>query len=90
MKKREMALAMQRIVDEPGRTDMEKLAAAFGAVTEMFIANIGNELALARALGDEETAVKEQIKGSVMHAARDLFAQCYVAVTGDRSEVWDE
>ena len=90
MKKREMALAIQHIADDPDRNEIEKLAAAFGAATEMFITNSENELALARALGDEETAVKEQIKANVMRAAREIFADCYTVVSGDRGEVWDE
>ena len=90
MKKREMALAIQQIVDDVERDDLDKLAAAFGAATELFIDASANELALARAMGDEETAVKEQIKGNVMRTAREIFAECYTLVSGERSEVWDE
>ena len=90
MKKRDMALAIQRIVDDPQRTDLEKMAAAFGETTALFIAASENELALARAMGDEETAVKEKIKGNVMRTAREIFAECYTLVSGERSEVWDE
>ena len=90
MKKREMALAIQRIADDPQRTDLDKLADAFNAATEMFIAGSENELALARAMGDDTTAVKEQIKGNVMRTAREIFGQCYTIVTGERGEVWDE
>ena len=93
MIKREMARAVQRIADEAGaadRSDMEKVAAAFGAATELFIGSCDNEMALARAMGDEETAVKEQIKGNVMRTAREIFAYCYTVMSGDRSEVWEE
>ena len=90
MKKRDMALAIQRIVDDPQRTDLEKMAAAFGETTALFIAASENELALARAMGDEETAVKEMIKGNVMRTAREIFADCYRGVSGERSQVWDE
>ena len=90
MKKREMALAIQRIAEDPQKDEMEKLAAAFGTATDLFITNSENELALARALGDEETAVKEQIKANVMRSAREIFAYCYTVVSGERSEVWDE
>ncbi len=90
MKKREMAIAIQRIVDDPDKGDLEKMAAAFGEATNLFIANSEHEMALARAMGDEETAVKERIKGNVMQAARDIFAECYRLVSGERSEVWDE
>jgi hypothetical protein len=90
MKKREMALAIQRIVDDAERTDMEKVAAAFGEATGLFIDGSERELALARAMGDEETAVKELIKANVMRTAREIFAEIYVNVTGERSEVWHE
>jgi hypothetical protein len=90
MSKREMFLAIQRIVDDPDRSDMEKIAAAFGEATGIFIAGSEREQALARALGDEETAVKEQIKSNVMRMSRDIFADVYTRVTGERSELWHE
>lgn len=90
MKKREMASAIQRIVDDPDKGDLEKLAAAFGEATGLFISASENDLALAQAMGDEETAVKERIKANVMRAARDIFSDCYARVTGERGEVWDE
>jgi hypothetical protein len=90
MKKREMALAMQRIADDPGMDNLQKVTAAFGEATAIFIAASEQEMALARALGDEETAVKEQIKGNVMRLAREILADSYRLVTGERSEVYDE
>jgi hypothetical protein len=90
MIKRDMSMAIQRIVDDSDKSDMEKLAAAFGEATALFIAGSEREQALAKALGDEETAVKEQIKGNVMRMARDVFADVYVRVTGERSELWHE
>lgn len=90
MIKREMARAIQRVAEETQNDELEKLAGAFGAATELFIGSCENEIALARALGDEETAVKEQIKANVMHSAREIFAFCYTVISGDRSEVWDE
>ena len=90
MNRREMALAVQRIVDDPDRSDMEKMAAAFGEATGIFIAGSEREQALARALGDEETAVKEQIKANMMRSAREIFADIYTRVSGERSELWHE
>ncbi len=90
MKKREMALAIQQVVDDAEGTDFEKLAAAFDEATSLFIAGSEHELALARALADEETAVKEQIKGNVMRAAREIFGECYTLVSGERGEKWNE
>ena len=90
MNKREMALAIQRIVDDPDRSDMEKMAAAFGEATSIFIAGSEREQAVAKALGDEGTAVKEQIKANMMRMARDIFADVYTRITGERSELWHE
>jgi hypothetical protein len=90
MRKRDMALAVQSVINDGDASDLQKLVAAFGTVTDQFISNSENEMALARAMGDEETVVKEQIKANVMRTAREIFAYCYTAVSGERSEVWDE
>jgi hypothetical protein len=90
MRKQDMALAVQRVVFNTDGSDLEKLSAAFGVATDQFIDNIENEMALARAMGDEETAIKEQIKANVMRTAREIFTYCYTATSGDRTEVLDE
>jgi len=72
------------------RSELERLAAAYGASTAAFIANCERQRELARALGDEETALREQIKASVMTQARELFAAVYAGVSGERSVLWDE
>ena len=90
MKKREMALAMQRIADQPGGSDMQKMAAAFGEASALFVTESEQAAVLARALGDEETAVKEQIKANVMRSAREIFSESYRIISGERGEVWHE
>jgi hypothetical protein len=90
MKKREMARTIQRIADDPALSDVQKLSAAFDEATRLFVSASEQSVALARAMGDEETAVKELIKGNVMVSARQIFADCHARVTGERSEVWGE
>ena len=90
MKKREMARTIQRVADDPALSELEKLSAAFDQATRLFLSASEQSVALARAMGDEDTAVKELIKGNVMTSAREIFADCYARVTGQRSEVWCE
>lgn len=86
--------AVQRELDgiyrDRGRGEAQKLAAAFGALSAAFMAQCAREQELARALGDEETAVREQVKAGVMAAAREMFAAAYAGATGRREVLWDE
>lgn len=90
MIKRDVAIDIKRIIADEDLTDMERLVAAFGFATESFVVQSGRDLELARAMGDQETAVKEQIKSSVMLSAREIFEFCYLNVTGTRKGIWDE
>jgi hypothetical protein len=85
-----MANEIERISADEALSEVEKLAAAFGLVTESIIEQNGRNLELARAMGDEETAVKEQIKSGVMKTAREAFEFCYIKVTGTRKGIWHE
>jgi len=88
--KRKVAIDIKRFIADEEMTEMEKLAAAFDFATASFIAQSGRDLELARAMGDEETAVKEQIKSNVMLSAREIFEFCYLNVTGSRRSIWHE
>lgn len=92
MKRYDRALqqALDAIVRDRERNETEKLAAAFEAITASFIAQSRREVELARALGDEDTAVQEQIKAGVMLQARAIFAEAYARATGTRAVLWDE
>jgi len=68
--------------------DIEKLARAFEWVTGRYVGHAQQEIELIRALGDQESLVKEQIKLGVMKHARSIFYDCYRRVTGRK--VWDE
>lgn len=90
MIRRDLAIDIKHISEDEKMTEMERLAAAFGYATESFIVQSGRDLELARAMGDEETAVKEQVKSSVMLSAREIFEFCYLNVTGSRRSIWHE
>ena len=90
MTKRNLAVDIKRFSADEQLTEIEKLAAAFGYATESFIEQSGCDLGLARAMGDEETAVKEQIKSNVMQSAREIFEFCYLNVTGSRRSILHE
>lgn len=90
MVERIMANEIERIAADGALSEVERLAAAFGLVSASVIEQNGRDLELARAMGDEETAVKEQIKAGVMQSARQIFEYCYVQITGTRKGVWDE
>ena len=68
--------------------EVEKLAQAFGWVTNHWVERAQKEIELARAINDRETLVKEQIKTEMMKFARSIFQDCHVRVTGRRA--WDE
>ena len=69
-------------------TDMEKLARAFGGLTDFIIEDAMRQVELARASQDREEAVKQQIKLETMKHARRLFGTCYLNIAGKRA--WDE
>jgi hypothetical protein len=90
MVERIMAKEIERIAADDALNEMERLAAAFGLVTASIIEQNGRDFELARAMGDEESAVKEQIKAGVMQSARQIFEYCYVQITDTRKGVWNE
>lgn len=73
---------------ESGRPEIEKLAYAFGWITDRMIEQGIEDIQLARALRDEDSVVKNQIKTEVTRHARDIFAHCHMLATGRK--VWDE
>ena len=90
MNKRHLAKEVDRIVSDASLAEIDRLAMAFGTVTKSFIEQSERDLDLARAMQDEETAVKEQIKAGVMDTAREMFEFCYLKATGSRRSIWHE
>jgi hypothetical protein len=69
-------------------SEANKLAQAFGWVTSRVIEHAQHEIELAKAMSDQETQIKTQIKMSVMKHARDIFQDCYQFMIG--GSAWDE
>jgi len=88
--KREIAIEVERIVTNEDLAEIDKLAEAFGVATDSFIEQSLRNLELARAMHDQETAVKEQIKANVMNSAREIFEFCFLNATGTRRSIWHE
>jgi hypothetical protein len=68
--------------------DVEKLAQAFQLITGRYAEQAAADIELARAMQDQESLVKEQIKLGMMMHARSIFKDCYRAVIGRMA--WDE
>ena len=69
-------------------SEARKLARAFGWVTGRIITHAEREVEAARALRDEESAVKQQVKAETIRHARAIFEKCYMLATGRKA--WDE
>lgn len=69
-------------------SEMEKLAQAFGWITNHIVEHADQEIELARAMQDGESVVKQQIKRESFRSARNIFQMCYLRATGRRA--WDE
>ena len=65
-----------------------KVARAFEAITRIVLAHAEREIELARAMGDANEVIKQQIKRETMKAARGILQGCHQRVTGKRG--WDE
>ena len=65
-----------------------KVARAFEAITRIVLTHAEREIELARAMGDANEVIKQQIKRETMKAARGILQGCHQRVTGKRG--WDE
>lgn len=68
--------------------EIEKLARAFDWATSRWTEGTRQELELARAMGDSEAVIREQVKLSMMEFARGIFQDCFRRVMGRRA--WDD
>jgi hypothetical protein len=68
--------------------EVRKLARAFSWVTDRIITHAEEEVEAARALRDEEAAIKQQVKMETIRHARAVFEECYLLATGRKA--WDE
>jgi hypothetical protein len=68
--------------------DLEKVVHAFGWVTRRIVEQGLKDIELARALRDDDSVVKNQIKTEAIRHARSVFQVCHMLATGRRA--WDE
>jgi hypothetical protein len=71
--------------DQP---EIDKLKAVFGRQTAQIVEYAEKEIELARAMQDDDTLVKVQVKMETMKMARKLFGFGYQIATGRKA--WDE
>lgn len=69
-------------------TETEKFTQGFDWLTRMYLDSYRNQVELARAMQDNESLVKEQIKIEMMKFVRGMFNDCHYRATGRRA--WDE
>ena len=68
--------------------DIDKLAWAFGRITDDIISYARQEIEMATALHDQDAKIRVQIKMETLKHARHIFAMNYLRVTGRR--IWNE
>jgi hypothetical protein len=85
--KREETNRLAEIV-ETDLPDIEKLAQGFGWITASYVEQAEGEIELARAMGDQEAVIREQIKMEMIKHARSIFQDVYRQVT--RRSAWNE
>ena len=69
-------------------SDIEKLRDAFGKITALIVEQAQHQVELARAMQDQESVIKTQIKMETIKTARSIFDSCYTRIAGRRA--WDE
>ena len=70
------------------RPDIDKLAWAFGRITDGVINYANQEIEVATALHDRDAKIRVQIKMETIKHARYIFATSYQRITG--RSVWNE
>ncbi len=64
--------------------EVEKLTLAYQFIMQEHIAHGRREVELQKALSDEDALIKEKIKLGVLEYSNDIFAYCYLRVTGKK------
>lgn len=68
--------------------DIDKLRQFFGDVTDQIVQYARHDIELCRAMQDDESLLKVQIKMSTIQHARQIFATGYKMITGQ--EAWHD
>jgi hypothetical protein len=71
-------------VPDPTENDLEAITEKFNRLTQRILDGFERQLQLAQASNDKEAVIKEQIKISVLSAARSMYAGCYLHVRKER------
>ncbi|NJN54915.1 MAG: winged helix-turn-helix transcriptional regulator [Anaerolineae bacterium] len=66
MNESEYAATFESIVNDPTLTEMEKLVRTFHLTTRQYIGHYKHDAEIARAMGDKDTAVREEMKAGMM------------------------
>lgn len=66
------------------RPDLDKVLEAFGAITTFYLQEVEREIELARAMGDQESLVRRQIRMETIKHARHVLNDCTMLVTRRR------
>jgi hypothetical protein len=69
-------------------SQIERLSLAYRWITDRIIEQGMNDVDLARALRDEESLIKNQVKTEAIKHARAIFQTCHLLATGKKA--WDE
>ena len=77
-----------REIQHSDQPEIDKLKALFEKMTGQIVEFAVKEIELARAMQDDETLVKVQVKMETMKTARRIFGRGYQIATGKRA--WDE
>lgn len=64
--------------------EAEKLTRTYQFIMQEQIAHARRAIELQTAIGDQEALIKEKIKLGVLEYASEIFAFCYLRVTGKR------
>jgi hypothetical protein len=81
----------QRVAEKIRRSDqpeIEKLAFSFRWITDSIIEHGMKDIELARALRDEDSVIKNQIKTEAIRHARAIFQTCHLLAAGRKA--WDD
>ena len=77
-----------REIQHSDQPEIDKLKALFGHITARIVEFADKEIELARAMQDDETLIKTQVKMETVKTARRIFDRSYQIVTGKKA--WDE
>jgi hypothetical protein len=70
-------------------TELAKLVQTFDWTTRRMMEVAQGEIELARAMHDRDAMIRQQIKANTLRLSRDVFQNCYLRVTRERTRLWE-